>query len=515
MHRLRRTDRTDATRTTAALALAACLALAMPAAAQYYAKVDLVDASAKTLHDPLQGDSESSGPVISGLTSLSDPRMAGLFRSLAGSADTGEQACGVLGDALLSKKGLDPALMAGVKDLDTRGRIIREANVAGLLRVTPVDAILAQGNLPDPATLTLVSECERRSLPWDTKLVAPMIGGKDQVAAGLSSLLLRAHGDNAPWDAYRARLAAMPEAERSSLIRFLSEGVLVFELRPLVPALLAERASGPLADEAAFALVGMALRLSTKEGVEAWQDWVASHRSQAALQRAALQLLASVDLDIPAGAFDQVRNGSAGLEAIADAGKALRSGADPAQTLITLLDVGHLASSEWALLRATTLPPEQAAKVWHHLDATIRTPDPDAKPSGFLVASTARELMRTDPAALKSLVEWADGKPDVLVPILAGIYDCGRPEAVPIARGLRGRLTRTGEVLAVLTLARCGTPLSDDDIDVLGRAAAGSGDVTPVQQAQAAWYFLNAKLGSADAATARVNAVGTGGGASK
>ena len=511
MHRLRRTDRTDATRTAAALALAALVALAAPARAQYYAKVDLVEASAKTLHDPLRGDSESSGPVISGLTSLSDARMAGLFRALAGSADTGEQACGVLGDALLSKKGIDPTLMAGVRNSDTRGRIVREANVAGLLRATPVDAILAQGNLPDPATLTLVSECERRGTPWDAKLLTPMLAGKDQVAEGLASLLLKAHGDPAPWDAYRTRLAAMPEAERSSLVRFLSEGVLVFELRALVPVLLAERASGPLSDEAAFALVGTALRLSTKEGVEAWQDWVASHRSQAALQRAAMQLLASVDLDIPAGAFDQVRNGTRGLDAIADAGKALRSGADPAQTLVTLLDVGHLASSEWALLRATTLPPEQAAKVWHHLDGTIRTTDPDAKPSGFLIASTARELMRTDPSALKSLVEWANGKNEILVPILAGIYDSGRPETVPIARGLRGKLPRTGEVLAVLALARCGAPLSDDDIDVLGRAAAGSGDVTPVQQAQAAWYYLIAKLGSPDAACARVTGTGNGG----
>lgn len=501
----------DAPRNAFALAMAACLALVVPASAQYYAKVDLVEASAKTLRDPLQGDSEASGPVLSGLSSLSDPRLTGLFTALAKAADPGEQACGVLGDALLSKKGIDPALMAAVKDPQTRARIVREANVAGLLRATPADAILAQGNLPDPAVLTLASECERRGLKWDAKLLDPMLDGKDQVAAGLASLLLRSHGDPAAWEAYRKRLAGMPEGERSSLLRFLAEGVLVFELRSLVPVLLAERASGPLSDETSFALVGTALRLSTKEGVEAWQDWVASHRSQASLQRAAMQLLASVDLDVPAGAFDQVRNGSRGLDTIADAGKALRSGADPAQTLIMLLDSGHLASSEWALLRATTLPPEQAAKVWHHLDKTIREADADARPSGFLVASTARELMRTDPAALQDLVKWADGKTDVLVPILAGIYDSGRPECVPIARGLRGKLSRTGEVLATLALARCGAPLSDDDLDVLGRAAAGSGDVTPVQQAQAAWYYLNAKLGSADAATARVMGTSAGG----
>jgi hypothetical protein len=50
-------------------------------------------------------------------------------------------------------------------------------------------------------------------------------------------------------------------------------------------------------------------------------------------------------------------------------------------------------------------------------------------------------------------------------------------------------MPRAAEGLAVLTLARAGAPLNDADVDVLGRAAGGGGDLDGPRALQAAWYY--------------------------
>jgi hypothetical protein len=123
----------------------------------------------------------------------------------------GPRVYGVLGAALISKKGIDPALMADITARDERAAIIREANITGILRVSPVAVLLAQGNFPDAALLSLIAEINRRNEEWDAAPVRALIANNDPVAAGFAALLLREGSaknpsEPAPWEAFKARL---------------------------------------------------------------------------------------------------------------------------------------------------------------------------------------------------------------------------------------------------------------------------------------------------------------------
>ncbi len=227
------------------------------------------------------------------------------------------------------------------------------------------------------------------------------------------------------------------------------------------------------------------------------------NRSQLALLRSGMQLLASADPSIPPTAFDELRNGNAVLAAIADAGAAVCRGDDPVPAIIALLDAGHPASAEWALVRAASLPPERSAPVWRHLLAKFEAVDRDDLPTATLVTGLARELIKSDPVAAKQLFQKIGSDEVLAVAAMVGLSESGSPQAQDIARARRGTLPRLGESLAVLTLARAGAPLTDADMEVLGRAGAGGGDLDAGRALQAAWYFAK-RRGTTTEATARL-----------
>ncbi len=112
--------------------------------------------------------------------------------------------------------------------------------------------------------------------------------------------------------------------------------------------------------------------------------------------------------------------------------------------------------------------------------------------------------MKSDPAAVVELVDRARTQPVLAISLLTGVYESGSPQAVEIARALRGSLPRAGESLATLILAKGDAPLSEDDFDVLGRAAAGGGDLEAMRAVHAAWYLIKRRGLTADA-TARIS----------
>lgn len=494
--------------------LLACMALAAPAAparAQFYDKVDLGKAADDALVSAFDGSLPPAriGSNVAGLASCGDPGVERLFRAMAGGSNPAPRVYGVLGAALVSGKGLDPALMSGLGP-DERAAVVREANITGILKASPVDAILAQGGLTDAAKLSLIGEQARRGEAWDAGALRTLAASADPVAAGFSSLLLAAGGgsaapDRTAWDAFGARLAGLPADERGAALRAIVEASMMFEVRAAVPLLLAATAPESAGMDARIGAIGMALRLDTPAGVAAWQEHVKSNRSQAALVRAGLQLLASAQLGVPAPAFDLLRNGSPALEAMADAGSALAGGKDPASALIALLDVGHPASAEWALVRTTALPADQAARVWRHLAAGMDDADPDKRPGPVLVTGLARELMPTDPGEVRELLERSRDRPEMQIAAMMGISESRSPDAAAIARASRGTMPRAAEGLAVLVIARSGGTLDAADLDVLGRAAAGGGDLDPVRALQAAWFHARAR-GTLDRVIADVQA---------
>lgn len=484
-------------RRIAGVVITAMLCVA-PAAAQFYEKVDLSKAAIDVLENSLTGTDPATGSYVAGIAGTNDPGTEALFRAMVRNNHAGPRVYGVLGTALISKKGIDPALLAAITARDERAAIIREANITGILRVSPVSVILAQGNFPDAALLSLVAEINRRKEEWDPAPVRALASSTDPVAAGFAALLIRDGsaknpGDPALWDAFRVRLLALSPADRNGTMRALIEASMIFELKSAAGPLLELARTENFTTDTRIGAIGMALRIDTPAGVAAWQDHVAANRSQTALVRAGLQLLASSDRGIPPTAFDAIRNGNPVLDAMADTGSAISGGKDPVAALITLLDAGHPLSAEWALIRASELPPESSAIVWKHLLKRMDDPDPANRPTGVLVSGLARELMKSDPAAVGALVERVKADPNLVVAAMTGVNDSCIAAGADIARARRGSLPRAGEGLAVLVIARAGAPLSDNDLDVLGRAAAGGGDLDALRTLQAAWFYARAR----------------------
>lgn len=494
---MRTTSVLPAARLAIAAAAAAC-SIALPCAAQFYEKVDLGRAAVSALADALDGTDPAMGTNVAMLAGCGDPSVETIFEAMAGSANPASRVYGTLGTALVTKKGIDPRLFAALGSRDERAVVIREANITGILRESPVAALLAAGDLPDAAMLSLVAELDRRDEAWDPAQIAGIAKGDDPVAAGLAALLLRdggkgRTGDPAPWNAFRARLLALPPEEREPVLRALIEASLLFEIRSAAGVLLEASALDGMAEELHVAAVGMALRIAPAEGIAAWRAKAAANRSQLALVRAGMQLLACSGKDIPPTAFDAIRNGNAVLDAMADAGAAACTGNGLPAALVRLLDSGHSMAGEWALVRAAELPPADAAAVWKHLLDQVDLADQERAPTPTLVAGLARELMKSDPASVRSLLDRVSRNEELAVAAISGINDSRRPEAQEIARAWRGKLPRAGESLAVLILARAGAPLSDSDLDVLGRAAAGGGDLDPARTLQAAWFFARSR----------------------
>jgi len=491
-----------------AAATAVPLALAAPAAAQFYEKVDLGQAAVKELVDSLDGTDPGIGASVANLAGCGDPEVVALFRAMSRSGSPPARVYGVLGAALAGSTGIDPELYAALQGREERAAVIRESNITGIIRKSPAAALLAAGDLPPAAVLSLAAECARRGEPWPVDRVEPLAASDDPVAAGFAALLLRTgvtHGPGieAPWRAFKDRLSAMDPLERAGVVRGLTEAALLFEVRSAAQELLeASRLEGT-PDDVRAAAVGMALRLDPATGVEAWQSTFTGDGSVRSMLRAAMQLLAAAGPGIPASAFDSIRDGNPVLMAIADAGAARCTGADPVPSLLALLDCGHSGAAEWALVRAGELPPERSAPIWRELLAKVSAGAAGEEPPAPVLTGLAREMMRSDPAAVRTLFDKFAAQPASTVAIMMGVHDSRSPRCQEVARERRGTMPRMGESLAVLTLARAGAPLTDADLDVLGRAAAGGGDLDQGRALEAAWFFAKRK-GTVGDAVARI-----------
>jgi hypothetical protein len=499
-----RLDRASTSALGWVLAAAACCA---PAAAQFYEKVDLRRAPVERLRAALSAENQAIGASVAALAGIGDPRLEPVFRGMAGGDAPPVRVFGVLGTALVTKKGIDPALWSALRSDDARATVVRDANITGILRDSDAAALLAAAATTPAATLALVGELHRRGAAWDPARIAPIASGDDPVAGAVASLLLLAGptggtADPAPWQGFLERAKAMAAEQRTAVMRAAIEASLLFEIKPAAAELLAACGGAGSPDALRVPAVGMALRIDTPRGLEAWRARVREERSQVALVRAGMQLLSAIDRGVPAGDFDAIRNGSPVIDAIADAGKAIASGQDEVTALIALLDAGHSASAEWALVRAAEMPPERSAPVWRHLLGKIDAGNPDERPAATIVSGVVRELVKTDPASVEALGKRVDGDDLLEAALMLGLWESNAAAAPAIARGRRGSLPRMGESLACMILARAAEPLSPEEQSILARAAVGGGDVDPTRALQAAWLSVVAAGDLAEATRA-------------
>ena len=87
--------------------------------------------------------------------------------------------------------------------------------------------------------------------------------------------------------------------------------------------------------------------------------------------------------------------------------------------------------------------------------------------------------------------------------MILALCNAASPEAAAVAERVRGTLSRRGDALAILAIARGKPSLAPDLLQELGIVAAGGGDLDPTLLVQAAWLFAR-HSGRADQALLKI-----------
>ena len=199
----------------------------------------------------------------------------------------------------------------------------------------------------------------------------------------------------------------------------------------------------------------------------------------------------SQEKNVEAGMGSALRNGEPLVEAIADAIEANASG-DPkafASALEVVIDRANRPSAEWAVRRAAGLPPALGAQVWRHLLTLFLSAPTNTSALSTVVLDCASRLALVDAGAIESLIKAAEGERQFQEILILALCNAATPEAATVAERVRGTLTRRGDALAILAVARGKPNLSPALLQELGIVAAGGGDLDPTLLVQAAWLF--------------------------
>lgn len=484
----------------------AAMALAAGAQAQY-PRTDHFDGSVATLQRcVLPSEKREHHALIVSLRALKDPALKPFFEALTRSADWSSRVDGILGLAELSPtRDIDPALVERLASTEDRSTALRNAVGFRLMTPTTIRRLLELPDLPTLDRVVLNAELHRVGEKVDTDtLRAATVDASTEVAALACALLIAPDGPEA-WNAFETRLDRETPDSKNLVMQELSRAVLLYRITDAVAPMLRLSRGEAYSAPTRMMVNGTALALAPKAGQEAWKQFAQSERSQSALVRCGLQLLAQTTAIDP-GLGSAIRNGEPLVEAIADAIEA-NAGGDPeaiASALNVVIDRANRQSAEWSVIRAAELPPAQGAKVWRHLlDRFLEAPDNTLALSAVVLES-ARRLAASDPVGLESLVASSKAEPQVQEILVLALCDAATPGAAAVARRVRGPLTRRGEALAVLAIARGEPTIDDATLKELGIIGAGGGDLDPTLLVQAAWLFAR-HGGRADEALSQVN----------
>jgi hypothetical protein len=179
------------------------------------------------------------------------------------------------------------------------------------------------------------------------------------------------------------------------------------------------------------------------------------------------------------------------LERLSDAANAIAQDKDVPAAMNALLDTGHPRSIEWAMRHVDTLPVDQARDVHLHLIDKLDAPRRSTPPLLTHQAIRAMsKLIEVDAPAATSRLLAADDDSMTQVALLLGSMQSPTPELLESARAIRRIGASRADSLALLLIARGGTPLSEKDLKQLGRVAAGGGMIDDMRGTQAAWLYL-------------------------
>jgi len=473
--------------------LTALLFGSCPRASAQYGRTDHIDGAISTLKrcalPTPRGDHHT---LIVALRALEDPSLAPFYEALLKSPDWRSRIDGILGLAELSKeRDLNIDQVLALPTAEDRSTAIRAAIGFELLKPKGLRALLEEPNLPPVDALVICGELHRQGQPFPATPLRALCADPADEVAGLASLLLMESGDDSAWKAFVDRWSKRSDEVRNGTLQELSRVALLYRLKSSVRG-LGDLTLTPNINAATRMMANAtALGLEPQVGARMWSAFVEQERSQALLLRAGLQMLAH-EAACEAGLGAKLRNGEPLVDAIADAIDA-SAGGDPdamASALEVVIDRANKTSAEWAIRRAATLPPPQSTRVWKHLiDVFLGAPS-NAMALSPVVLDAATRLAEVNPQLLEPMIRSADRERQVQEVLLLALCNAKSPASADVAEKVRGQLSRRGDALALLAIARGRSELSPQVRGDLGIVAAGGGDLDQSLLAQAAWLFV-------------------------
>lgn len=457
-----------------------------------YTRTDHFDAALATLRRCASsaGTGDHHALIVS-LRALNDPSLRPFFESLTRSTHWSSRIDGILGLAELSTpREIDPQLIQSLASVEDRSTAIRTGVGLRLLSPAAIQALLKGPDLPTLDRVVLNAELHRLGgTASDTGLRAAVADPSDEIA-GLAAALLLERGDPSAWETFVTRISLRAPELRNAGMQELARAMLLYSIRAPIKSLIQLVQGDAYTMQTRMIANGSALILEPKLGQAQWKVFTAKERSQSALLRAGLQAMAQEN-HIEAGMGSSIRNGEPLIEAIADAIEANAS-ADPkalATALEVVIDRANRQSAEWAVKRASGLPTALAAQVFEHLLTLFLSAPANTPALGPVVLDCASRLALINPSGLEGLINRSGDEPQLQETLILALCSAASPETAGVAGRVRGMLTRRGDALAVLAIARGSQSITPECLIALGSVAAGGGDIDQTLLVQAAWLF--------------------------
>ncbi len=443
--------------------------------------------------------------LIVSLRSLNDPSLRPFYEALTRSSNWSSRVDGILGLAELSNpRTVDLALVNRLSASEDRSTAIRNAIGLHLIDPKTIRALLDTSDLPSIDRVILSGDLHRQGEAFDGAALREAASDASDEIAGLAAALMLQAGIGAPWDVFIERLSTRSPEVRNLVVQELARAALLYSIRAIVNPLISLAGDETYTVPTRMMIIGSALALEPELGQRNWSQLVAANRLQSTLVRAGLQLMAQ-EKHVGSGMGAEIRNGDPLVEAIANAVDA--NGADDptalAQALIAVIDVANRTSAEWAVRRAAALPPKVGADVFRHLIVRFLAAPANAPALASAVLDCASRLALIDPQAVGALISAASNETQVQETLILALCNAATPDAAKVAQAVRGTLSRRGDALAILSVARGLPTLDPETLKALGVVAAGGGNLDPTMLVQAAWLFAR-HSGRADQALAQL-----------
>jgi hypothetical protein len=312
---------------------------------------------------------------------------------------------------------------------------------------------------------------------------------KKEEIAGLASCLLLVTGDTAALKAFEVRLASLPIKEQESVLFELFRAMEQFKLgrsAEFIAAQVERKDIDPAVIESGISAL---LALKPDDGVRHWRKCLGENPTQGQLVRFGILLLMDAD-HVPPDTFKLIRNGDRLLDRMADAGAAIAAGEDAGDQLLALIELGHLRTAAWAMDRANKLQSTSASRLYVKLIDRIEGDEAGRGQRANLAIDAAGRLIEIDPQAMLDRIAVIPDDSLTQEAILVGLLNSRSAKAGEAGKLVKRLGSGRADSMALILIARHADKLSPDDLQQLGRIAAGGGKVDETLQILAAWLYL-------------------------